>query len=117
MPWPEGRLAIGATFEDVGFDVRATAGGIGALVADATRIAPAMGDATFLEVRVGLRPVSDDLLPILGPLPGLEGVYLDTGHGPEGLLLGPLSGRLIARVVSGHDPGFDLTPFSPARLA
>lgn len=117
VPWPEGRLAIGATFEDVGFDVRATVGGIAGLLADAVRIAPAASDATFLEVRVGLRPLSDDLLPILGPLPAVEGVYLDTGHGPEGLLLGPISGRLVARLVTGRDPGFDLTPFSAARLS
>jgi D-amino-acid dehydrogenase len=117
VPWPDGRLAIGATFEDVGFDVRSTAGGIAGLLADAVRIAPALADATFLEVRVGLRPVSDDLLPILGPLPGVDGVYLDTGHGPEGLLLGPLSGRLVARAVCGRDPGLGLEPFSPARLA
>lgn len=117
VPWPEGRLAIGATFEDVGFDARPTVGGIGGLLSDAVPVAPALADATFLEVRVGLRPVSDDLLPILGPVPGVEGLYLDTGHGPEGLLLGPFSGRLIARVVCGREPGFDLGPFSPARLA
>ncbi|MBV8952414.1 MAG: FAD-dependent oxidoreductase [Actinobacteria bacterium] len=117
VPWPGGRLAIGATFEDVGFDLRATVGGIATLFADGVRLAPALADATFLEVRVGLRPVSDDLLPILGAVPGVGGLYLDTGHGPEGLLLGPVSGRLVARLVCGRDPGFDLAPFSPARLA
>ena len=117
VPWPDGRLVVGATFEDVGFDVRATAGGLGGLLSDAVRFAPGLADATFLEVRVGLRPLSDDLLPILGPVPGTEGLYLDTGHGPEGLLLGPISGRLVARLVCGRDPGFDLAPFSATRLA
>ena len=116
VPWPDGRLALGATVEDAGFDARATIGGMGRLLAEGLRLAPGLDDATFLEVRVGLRPMSEDLLPILGPLPGVEQVYVDTGHGAEGLLLGPFSGRLIARLVCGRDPGFDLAPFSPARL-
>jgi D-amino-acid dehydrogenase len=116
VPWPGGRLVLGATFEDVGFDVRATAGGIRGLLSQGLRASPGLGDATFVEVRVGLRPMSDDVLPVLGRLPGVDGVYLDTGHGPEGLLLGPFSGRLIARLVCGRDPGLSLDPFSAARL-
>jgi D-amino-acid dehydrogenase len=116
VPWPDGRLALGATVEDAGFDARATIGGMGRLLAEGLRVAPGLDDATFLEVRVGLRPMSEDLLPILGPLPGVEQVYVDTGHGAEGLLLGPFSGRLIARLVCGRDPGLDLAPFSPVRL-
>jgi D-amino-acid dehydrogenase len=116
VPWPGGRLVLGATFEDVGFDPRATAGGIRGLLSEGLRAAPGLADATFVEVRVGLRPMSDDVLPLLGALPGVVGVYLDTGHGPEGLLLGPFSGRLIARLVCGRDPGLSLEPFSAARL-
>ena len=70
VPWSDGRVALGATHEDVGFDARATAGGLRQLFSEGLRVSPGLADATFLEVRVGLRPVSDDDLPLVGPLPG-----------------------------------------------
>jgi D-amino-acid dehydrogenase len=117
VPWPEGRLALGATMEDVGFDARPTIGGMRQLLAEGLRVAPGLADATFLEVRAGLRPMSDDDLPILGPVPDVPGVFVASGHGAEGLLLGPFSGRLVAAAVHGEPPVLDLEPFSPARLA
>ncbi|HEY7138173.1 MAG TPA: FAD-dependent oxidoreductase [Acidimicrobiia bacterium] len=117
VAWPEGRLALGATMEDVGFDARPTIGGMRQLLAEGLRLAPGLADATFLEVRAGLRPMSDDDLPILGPLPGVAGAFVATGHGANGLLLGPFSARLVADVVHGRTPALDLAPFSPARLA
>jgi D-amino-acid dehydrogenase len=117
VPWHDGRVALGATVEDVGFDARATAAGLRQLFSEGLRVSPGLADATLREVRVGLRPVSDDDLPILGPLPGATNVHVATGHGANGLLLGPVSGRLIADVIAGRQPGVDVTPFSPARLA
>lgn len=116
VPWPEGRLALGATMEDVGFDARPTIGGMRQLLAEGLRVAPGLADATFLEVRAGLRPMSDDDLPILGPVPDVAGAFVASGHGAEGLLLGPFSGRLVAAAVRGDAPALDLGPFSPARL-
>ena len=73
--------------------------------------------ATTYYAEPGLRPMSDDDLPILGPVPGVDGAFVATGHGAEGLLLGPLSGRLVADAVHGRAVGLDLEPFAPARLA
>ena len=117
VPWHDGRVALGATVEDVGFDTRATAAGFRQLFSEGLRVSPGLADATFREVRVGLRPVSDDGLPLLGPLPDAPDIHVATGHGANGLLLGPVSGRLIADAIAGRAPALDLAPFSPTRLA
>lgn len=117
VPWADGRVALGATVEDAGFDARPTATGLRQLFAEGLRVSPGLADATFREVRVGLRPVSDDDLPILGPLPGAPNVHVATGHGANGLLLGPVSGRLVADLVTGRAPAVDVAQFSPERLA
>jgi D-amino-acid dehydrogenase len=116
VPWHDRRVALGATVEDVGFDARSTAAGLGQLFAEGLRVSPGLADATFREVRVGLRPVSDDDQPILGPLPDAPNVHVATGHGANGLLLGPVSGRLVADAIAGRQPALDLTAFSPSRL-
>jgi D-amino-acid dehydrogenase len=68
------------------------------------------------EVRVGLRPTSADDSPLLGPLPGIDNVFVATGHGASGLLLGPVSGKLVADLIVGAPATLDLAPFSPARF-
>jgi D-amino-acid dehydrogenase len=117
VPWHDGRVALGATVEDVGFDPRPTAAGFRQLFSEGLRVSPGLADATFREVRVGLRPVSDDELPILGALPGAPNAHVATGHGVNGLLLGPVTGRLVADLIAGRASPIDLAPFSPARLA
>jgi D-amino-acid dehydrogenase len=77
---------------------------------------PGLARATLSEIRVGLRPTSPDDSPLLGALPGIANVFVATGHGADGLLLGPVSGRLVAALVQGKDPDLDLGPFSPARF-
>ena len=116
VPWPDGRVAVGATYEDAaGFDPRPTASGVAEVLREALRVAPGLGDATLAEIRVGLRPASIDDRPVLGLLPGWENVAVCTGHGAEGLLLGPYSARLVVQQVLGDDPDSDLTPFRPDR--
>jgi glycine/D-amino acid oxidase-like deaminating enzyme len=61
--------------------------------------------------------VSDDDLPIIGRLPGAENVYVASGHGANGLLLGPVTGRVVADAIAAREPALDLTSFSPARFA
>jgi D-amino-acid dehydrogenase len=117
VPWHDARVALGATVEDVGFDARATAAGLRQLFSEGLRVSPGLADATFREVRVGLRPVSEDDLPILGPLPGAPNAHVATGHGANGLLLGPVTGRVIADEIAGRRQPVDLSPFSPTRLA
>jgi D-amino-acid dehydrogenase len=117
VPWAGGRVAVGATFEpDAGFDARPTAGGFRILFSEMLRLAPGLADATVVEVRVGLRPVSVDDAPILGALPGWENAFVCTGHGANGLLLGPYSARLTADLALGRHPALDLTPFGVARF-
>jgi D-amino-acid dehydrogenase len=98
VPWPDGRVACGGTMEaGAGFDHRPTAGGLHQLLRECLRTAPGLAQATVGEVRVGLRPSSPDGVPVLGRVPGWSNVYAVTGHGAEGLLLGPFSARMIAR--------------------
>ena len=116
VPWPDGRLAVGATHEAAGFAAAPTAEGVREVLDTALRLAPGLAAAEFVEVRVGLRPVSADGLPVLGPVPGADGVFVATGHGAVGLHLGPLSGRLAAEWSLGHSIDYDLTPFDPGRF-
>ncbi len=118
VPWPEGRIACGGTLEArAGFDTRQTAGGIHELLREGLRTAPGLADATVEHVRVGLRPRSADDRPLLGLLPGWSNVHVATGHGTEGLLLGPYTAALVAdSIVSGSVPA-QIAGLSPARFA
>jgi D-amino-acid dehydrogenase len=116
VPWADRRVAVGATVEDAGFAAGVTAGGVHEIMREALRVMPGLATATLGEVRVGLRPASIDDSPLLGPLPGVPNVFVATGHGADGLLLGPISGRLVADLILGRTPEVDPTPFSPARF-
>jgi len=117
VPWADQRVAVGATVEDAGFAADVTAGGVNEIMREALRVMPGLADATVREVRVGLRPTSVDDAPVLGRLPGAANVMVATGHGANGLLLGPISGALVADLVLGNPTEIDLEPFSPARFA
>ena len=118
VPWDDNRVAVGATVEDAGFHADVTAGGVHEIMREALRVMPGLAGATLREVRVGLRPASVDDMPLLGPLPGVPGVFVATGHGANGLLLGPVSGAIVADLALGRSLtlDLDLTPFSPARF-
>ena len=62
---------------------------------------------------LGFRPSMPDSLPVIGPAPGLDDVFLGFGHGHIGLTLGPMTGKVIADLIAGREPGFDLTPYRP----
>jgi D-amino-acid dehydrogenase len=112
------RVVCGATRETgAGFDPRITAGGLREVLDHALRIAPGLFDAAIVETRVGLRPLTPDLLPILGRAGPIENLYLCTGHGPTGLQLGPWSGALVADLLVGREPETDLSPFAAQRFA
>jgi D-amino-acid dehydrogenase len=102
VPWPDGRVACGGTMEaGAGYDCRPTADGVHQLLRECLRTAPGLAQATLVDVRVGLRPSCVDGRPVLGRVPGWTNAFVATGHGAEGLLLGPLSARLVARQVLG----------------
>jgi glycine oxidase len=98
VPWQDGTVLVGATSEDVGFDERATVEGVGGLLDAATALVPALASATFVDVRVGLRPATPDGMPILGPAKDPRVLYA-AGHFRNGVLLAPLTARLIADYV------------------
>jgi D-amino-acid dehydrogenase len=105
VPWPGGRVACGGTFEPgAGFSATVTAAGLHELLRECLTVAPGLADATYLQTRVGLRPTSPDDRPVLGPIPGWDNAWVATGHGANGLLLGPYSAKLLAEQIVG-DPG------------
>lgn len=117
VAWPGGRVVVGATRETgSGFRPQTTAQGILQVLAEALRVAPGLKHASLREIRVGLRPLSADGLPILGPVPGVRNVLLATGHGPVGLQLGPYSGKVIAEMITRGTAGTDLAPFALDRF-
>lgn len=117
VSWPDSRVVAGATRETgSGFAPHTTAAGVREVLGEALRVAPGLATAEIREVRIGLRPFTSDTLPVLGPVPGVAGVFLVTGHGPTGLTLGPYSGKLVAGQMLGKAPESDLTAFSVARF-
>ena len=117
-PKAGGRLIVGATVEECGFDRAVTAGGIFALLEGARRALPSIEDMEVEAIWTGLRPTSDDDAPILG-CTDLGGLVLATGHHRNGILLAPVTAQAIHDlVVTGAMPGaaawFGLGRFTPA---
>lgn len=100
VPRSDGRLLVGATSKDVGFDARVTAGGIEALLRAAVTAVPALRDFTVSETWAGLRPATPDERPYLGATP-VHGYFLACGHYRNGILLAPVTARLLADAVEG----------------
>ncbi|MGN6200540.1 NAD(P)/FAD-dependent oxidoreductase [Humibacter sp.] len=103
VAFDQGRVAVGATREDgTGFDPRVTAAGQLQVLNDALSVAPGLADATLIETRVGLRPLADDAMPLVGAVPGHPGLFVATGYGAAGLTMGPLLGDALARTMLGE---------------
>ena len=115
VPRDDGRLLIGATVEEKGFDDKVTAGGVFALLEGAWRALPAIEELPIDEIWVGFRPGSRDDAPIVGET-GVDGLLVATGHHRNGILLAPVTAELMAEaVISGRVPEA-LEAFSPARF-
>jgi glycine oxidase len=112
----EGVVLAGATVEDVGFDERATSAGVQQLLRGAISLMPALADAAFEEVRVGLRPMTRDELPVIGASSKMPHVFYATGHYRNGVLLAPLTARLMADLVLDGRSDDDLACMRPERL-
>ncbi len=116
VPWLNGRVLVGATVEDAGFDERATAAGVRDLLEAGCGLVPHLWQASFEEVRVGLRPASPDGLPIVGTSAVVPGLIYATGHYRNGVLLTPLTAALVKSLVMGEDADPALDLLQPSRL-
>ena len=115
VPRSDGRLLIGATVEEKGFDEQLTAGGLLDLLREAWETLPGIYDLPIVETWTGLRPGSRDDAPILGPTP-LEGLIMATGHHRNGILLAPITGQTICQFLLGGKVPDSIAPFSLARF-
>jgi glycine/D-amino acid oxidase-like deaminating enzyme len=115
VPRNDGRILAGATVEYMGFDKRLTAGGIEKVLAAAIELAPELANAKIEETWAGLRPDSPDHLPILGPT-DIDGLLIATGHFRSGILLTPITARLVREWITEDRVSVDWDRFSPLRF-
>ncbi len=115
IPRSDGRLLVGATVEEAGFDKRTVPATMQRMHRAALALVPKLADCRILEDWAGLRPGTPDALPILGAT-RTPGYYVATGHFRDGILLAPVTAHLMAHVIEDRRPGFDLTRFSPGRF-
>ncbi|NIP86166.1 MAG: glycine oxidase ThiO [Planctomycetales bacterium] len=111
VPRDDGRVLVGTTLEDVGFDKRTTAAAIVQLLDFASAIMPALSSAEMETCWAGLRPDSPRGMPYVGRVPGLENAFVATGHFRWGLWLSPATAVVLSELVRGRTPQIDLTPF------
>ena len=116
VPWRDGSLLVGATVEDAGFDETATAAGVRRLLDMAEALVPAVRDAGFEEVRVGLRPATTDELPVIGASSTMRGVFYATGHYRNGVLLAPLTALMLADLILDGRERRELALVRPGRF-
>ncbi|WP_310173986.1 FAD-binding oxidoreductase [Neobacillus niacini] len=113
LSFENGRVVVGSTHEnDMGFDTRVTAGGINEILSQALETAPGLGNSTVLETRVGFRPFTPGFLPVAGPLPDFDGIYVANGLGSSGLTSGPYLGAEFAKLIVGQETEIDLKNYS-----
>jgi glycine oxidase len=116
VPRSSGRLVIGATVEDVGFDKTVMPETIHELHRAAVDLVPELASAEVVACWAGLRPGTPDDLPVLGKTE-TEGIFTASGHYRNGILLAPVTGRIMANLCMGKATGFDISAFSPLRFA
>lgn len=116
IPRSDGRILIGATVEEAGFDKRVDPPTIQKLRHAAVELAPGLAEVRMLEAWAGLRPGTPDGLPIMGATAAGK-VFVSTGHYRNGILLAPASARVMEQFVRGRKTDCDLSAFSPARFS
>jgi glycine oxidase len=116
VPRNDGRILAGATVEYVGFDKHVTAGAIERILSDAIELVPGLANARIEETWAGLRPDSPDHLPIVGAT-DLDGLLVATGHFRSGVLLMPITARLMREWITEQRVSVDWERLSPMRFA
>lgn len=117
VPRADNRILAGATVENVGFDKRVTDAGIEALSAAALEILPGLAKIPVAESWGGLRPFARDGLPVIGPVPGFQRAYVATAHYRNGILLAPITARIIAKMIVHGEDQDPFRSFDARRLA
>jgi glycine oxidase len=115
VPRSDGRVVIGATVEEQGFDVSVTAGAVHELLREAYRALPDVSELEFVGARAGLRPGTPDNGPVIGTT-AIEGLVLATGHFRSGILLAPVTAEAVAAILAGQEVDPVVTPFVPERF-
>ena len=115
VPRTDGRILIGATVEEAGYDKRTDPATIQRMHQAALHILPALRQGRVHDAWAGLRPGTPDNLPILGET-STPGYFVATGHFRDGILLAPVTAHVMAQLISGAKPEYDLSAFSPVRF-
>ena len=115
IPWTDGNLMVAATREEGRFDQEPTADAVRQMISAAITGFPALRDAGFVSARAGVRPGTPDDIPILGPVPGWEGLSIASGHDRVGVILSAGSGEIMANYISTGDR-LPLQPFQPGQI-
>lgn len=116
VPRASGTIVAGSTMEEVGFDSSTTPEGLAKVKSAADEIAPALAVSPITQEWAGLRPITPDMLPIIGRDPVTAHVIHATGHSRNGILLAPLTGETVAALAVGESPKHDLSQFRPGRF-
>jgi glycine oxidase len=116
IPRSDGRMLIGATVEEAGFDKQTVPETIEKLRRSAIDLIPKLSEARILEAWAGLRPGTPDGLPILGATP-TPGYFVATGHFRDGILLAPVTARVMGQMLTGQRSEIDISKFSSSRFA
>ena len=116
VPRTDGRLVIGASSEEAGYDARPRAGVVHDLLRDAQALLPAVAELEFVEVRTGFRPGTPDNAPLLGRV-GVDGLVIATGHHRNGVLLAPVTADGVADLLDKGAPPDSWRAFDPRRFS
>lgn len=111
IPRFDGHILVGSTLEHVGYDATTTSQALASLRASAQALLPQLAKMQPVAQWAGLRPGSPDGVPFIGRVPGLDGLWLNTGHFRNGLVLAPASCSLLADLMSGVEPEIDAAPY------
>jgi len=111
-----GKAVLGSTMERAGFDCRVTNEGLAEILQRITRLLPSLATLTVERAWAGLRPLTPDGLPIVGPDADVRGLVYATGHGRNGILFAALTGEAVGDLVTKGETAVDISAFSPARL-
>jgi len=109
-------IVVGSTIENAGYEKRITAGGIEKILSAADELVPELEKAEIVETWCGLRPGTPDQLPIIGPA-DIQGLVFATGHYRNGILLSPITAKLVGEWIADRRVSLDWEKFSPLRFA